>query len=138
MSTRTAAKSAKEKSIELEAIFGEMKAILQRHAKVFTERSDTVKNKNNYHLIVVKPQVIAGHKRDELWFASIIQQKDSVGFYFTLVSRDEVRAQLSSALLEHRDGGACFHFKTLTPQLKKDVQAALKIGVEVYRKQGWL
>ncbi len=109
--------------------------MLALHAKLFTEREGMVKNKRDYHLILEKPLMIGGRQRKELWFASIIQQKDSVGFYFT---PPDVKSKLSPELLKHLDGKSCFHFKTLTPALKKHVAAALKVGLETYRKKKWL
>jgi hypothetical protein len=98
-----------------------------------------VKNKRDYHLIVEKPPTIGGRKREELWFASIIQQKHNVGFYLMAVDCSrEVRAQISPALLQHLDGKVCFHFTALTKQLKKDVNTALKVSQAFYRKQKWL
>ena len=123
------------RSASLDQVFDELKTILGRHARLFTEREGMVKNKRDYHLIVQKPLVIAGRKKQELWFASIIQQKDSVGFYFMPM---DVKSQLSPELLQHLDGKCCFHFKTLTPALKKHVEAALKIGLGAYRKKKWL
>jgi len=122
-------------SASLDPVFDELKAILARHAKLFTVREGAVKNKRDYHLILEKQLVIDGRPRKELWFASIIQQKDSVGFYFT---PPDVKDKLSPELLAHLDGKSCFHFKTLTPALKKDVEAALKLGLESYRKRKWL
>ena len=116
-------------------VFDELKTLLSRHSKWFIEREGMVKNKRDYHLILQKQVVIDGRQRDELWFASIIQQKDSVGFYFTPPG---VKGKLSPELLKHLDGKSCFHFKALTPALKKDVQAALKIGIEAYRKNNWI
>jgi len=126
---------ATNKSISLDPVFEELKAMLARHSKPFTVREGTVKNKRDYHLILAKQVVIDGRPRKELWFASIIQQKDSVGFYFTPPG---VKDKLSPALLAHLDGKSCFHFKSLTPALKKDVEAALKLGLDAYRKQKWL
>src|SRR5271157_24217 len=123
------------KSASLDQVFDELKTILGRHAKLFTEREGMVKNKRDYHLILQKPLVIGGRKKDELWFASIIQQKDSVGFYFMPA---DAKSKLSPELLKHLDGKSCFHFKTLTPALKKHVAAALKVGLEVYRKNKWM
>lgn len=123
------------KPASLDQVFDELKTILARHARLFTEREGTVKNKRDYHLILQKPLVIDGRKRNELWFASIIQQKDSVGFYFT---SPNVKNRLSAELLKHLDGKSCFHFKTLTPALKKDVTAALQLGLEAYRKKKWM
>jgi len=127
--------SATNKPASLDQVFDELKTIFIRHAKLFTVREGTVKNKRDYHLILEKQMVIDGHPRKELWFASIIQQKDSVGFYFTPPG---VKDKLSPELLAHLDGKSCFHFKTLTPALKKDVERALKLGLEAYRKKKWL
>jgi hypothetical protein len=123
------------KSASLYQVFDELKTILARHSKPFTVREGTVKNKRDYHLILEKQVVIDGRPRKELWFASIIQQKDSVGFYFT---PPDVKDKLSPELLSHLDGKSCFHFKALTPALKKDVEAAMKLGLDAYRKKNWI
>lgn len=139
MTTRTAAKAAANATAKTtqEDVFDELRAILARYAARFTVREGAVKNKRDYHLILQKPLVIDGRKRDELWFASIIQQKSSVGFYLTGMSV-EMKARMSAELLKHLDGKCCFHMKALTPGLKKDVDAALKAGMAVYRKRKWL
>lgn len=144
MTTRAAAKTAAKPAAKpaanpaaLDAVFDELKAILTRYASSFTVREGAVKNKRDYHLILQKPLVIDGRKRDDLWFASIIQQKDSVGFYFTCMYED-VKSKLSPELLKHLDGKCCFHMKALTPGLKKDVDAALKAGLVAYKKRKWL
>jgi len=123
------------KSASLDQVFDELKTILGKHAKLFTEREGAVKNKRDYHLILPGPLVIDGRKKPELWFASIIQQKDSVGFYFMPI---DAMSKLSPELLKHLDGKSCFHFKALTPALKKHVEAALQVGLEAYRKKNWL
>jgi hypothetical protein len=140
MSARTGAKPVAKpapNSGALGEVFDDLKAILARYASWFAVREGAVKNKRDYHLILQKPLVIDGRKRDELWFASIIQQKDSVGFYFTCMYPD-VKGKLSAELLKHLDGKCCFHMKALTPGLKKDVGAALKLGLAEYKKRKWL
>ena len=124
------------KPANLDGVFDELKAILVRHAGPFSEHEGLVRNKRDYHLKLVKPLVIDGRTRDELWFASIIRQKDSVGFY--LPCGDDLKAKLSPALLQHLDGKSCFHLKALTPGLKKDVDVALKLAMASYKKRKWL
>jgi hypothetical protein len=121
----------------LDETFDELKAILARYAKSFTVREGAVKSKRDYHLILEKPLVIDGRERKEKRFASIIKQKDSVGFYFTAMYGD-VKSKLSPDLLKHLDGKSCFHMKSLTPGLKRDVDAALKMGMVEYEKRKWL
>src|SRR5262252_9225700 len=138
MPSRTAAKSP-AKPAALDAVFDDLRAILAKYAKSFTVRQGTVKNKRDYHLILEKPLVIDGRKKDELWFASVIQQKHNVGFYFMpLYCCGEDGAKLSSELMGHLDGKCCFHMTTLTAGLKKDIDDALKVGLAAYKKRQWL
>jgi len=127
------------KPLSLDAVFDELKAMLVSHATRFTVRTGMVKNKRDYHLISKKPVELDDGKKKERYFASVIQQKHSVGFYFNpAYGCDEVKPLLSADLLKHLDGKTCFHFAALTPQLKKDVQAALKIGLKAYREREWI
>ena len=131
--------SAAARAVPLETVFDQMQEILARHAKLFTELTGQVKNKRDYHLIIGRPMVIDGREKDGLYFASLIQQKDAVGFYFMpIYCCAEVKARLSPELLRYLDGKSCFHLRVLTPQLKKDVAAALKVGLEAYRARHWL
>jgi hypothetical protein len=133
------AKAAAAKVSSLDSVFDELKAVLASHAAGLAERTGTVKNKRDYQLYCKKPVVVDGRKRDEMYFAGLIQQKDSVGFYFfPIYCCDDVKAKLSPELLKHLDGKACFHFKQLTPELTEDVQAALKIGRKAYRERKWI
>lgn len=86
-------------------------------------------------MILKKGLVIDGRKRKDLWFASIIQQKHNVGFYFYF--NLAAHKQISPALLEHLDDKSCFHIRALTPQLKKYIDAALKAGWPI-ENHGWL
>ena len=138
MPSRTPAKPA-TKTTQLDSVFDDIKAILSKYAKPFTVREGAVKNKRDYHLIIQKPLVIDGRKKDELWFASVIQQKHNVGFYFMpLYCCGQDGAKLSSELMAHLDGKCCFHMTALTPGLKKDIDAALKAGLAAYRSRKWL
>ena len=135
MTARAAANPAAN-SVVLDKVFDELKAILVQHAQPFSEHEGLVRNKRDYHLKLVKPLIIDGRKTGELWFASIIRQKDSVGFY--LPCGGDLRAKLPPALLQHLDGKSCFHLKALTPELKMDVDAALKASLAVFKKNKWL
>ena len=138
MISRTSAKSP-AKAAQLDAIFDDIKAILAKYAKSFTVREGAVKNKRDYHLIVQQPLVIDGRKKDELWFASVIQQKHNVGFYFMpLYCCGKDGTKLSSELMKHLDGKCCFHMTSLTPGLRKDIDDALKVGLAAYRNRKWL
>ena len=133
------AKAAAAKPSSLASVFDELKTILASHAAGLTERTGTVRNKRDYQLYSAMPVTVLGRKRDAMYFAGLIQQKDSIGFYFFPVyCCEEVKARLAPELLKYLDGKACFHFKRLTPEMKKDVQAALKIGLKAYRERKWI
>ena len=138
MPARTAAKPS-AKSAQLDTVFDDIKSTLAKYAKWFTVREGAVKNKRDYHLIVRKPLVIDGRRREELWFASVIEQKHNVGFYFMpLYCCGQDGSKLSSELMQHLDGKSCFHMTSLTPALKEDIDAALKLGLAAYKKRKWL
>ncbi len=133
------APAAAPKAPSLDAVFDELKSVLSAYSDGLAVHSGGIKNKRDYQLVSEKPAVLDGRKRDEIFFASLIQQKDSVGFYFFPVhSCDDIKEKLSPELLKHLDGKACFHFKRLTPELKKDVEAALRIGLKAYRERKWI
>jgi hypothetical protein len=119
-------------------LYSEVEALLQAHSKTFTAGTGMVKNKRDYHLIVVH-DVEAGGRRHGGLFASVIEQKGYVGFYFTpIYSNPALKKQLSPTLLKLLKGKTCFHVKRLTPELQDAIKAALQAGIEQYRKQGWL
>ena len=131
--------TARAATTPLDTVFDELRAILSKYARTFTVREGAVRDKRDYHLIIVKPLTVAGREKKELWFASVIQQKHNVGFYYMpLYGCAGVRDELSQELIQYLDGKCCFHFRTLTPKLKKDVDVALKIGLAAYKKQKWL
>jgi len=120
----------------LEALFDELMAILSAHAAGLAERRGGVKDKRDYQLYNEKPVVVDGRKKDEMYFAGLIQQKDSVGFYFFPVySCDDVKAKLPPELLKHLDGKACFHFKQLTPGAEEECAGGAEDWAEGVSRQ---
>jgi len=49
-----------------------------------------------------------------------------------------VKRKLSPALLKLLQGKTCFHVKAMNEELKKDIEAALVLGIQAYRERGWL
>ena len=137
MPRSTAAPAAN--SAALDVVFDELKSILTRYAAWFTVREGAVKDKRDYHLIIQKPLVIDGRKKDELWFASIIQQKHNVGVYFMpMYCYPKHESKLPPGLMKHLDGKCCFHSESLTPALKRDIEVSLKVGLAACQKRKWL
>ena len=90
-------------------------------------------------LLVDKPQMIEKRKKTELWFAAALIQKGYVGFYFMPVyMHGALKARLDPELLKCLKGKACFHIKTMDQTLIAQIQAALVLGYDFYKAQGWL
>ena len=93
-----------------------------------------------YELWSVNEVVIMGRKRTELAFVGLILQSSYVGFYYMPVytNCDKVVNSLSPEFMKLLKGKSCFHIKKVDDALLKDVKAAMKVGLEVYKNNGWV
>lgn len=119
-------------------LYDQLLPLLQKYARHFTVRED-LGEKRGYHLCSVTPVEIAGHAYPEIYFASIIQQKDFAGFYFfPIYCRPELKEQLAPALLRTLKGKTCFHIKRADPSTLAAIRAALDLGFKEYQSRNWL
>lgn len=125
-----------ETTSDLTAIFDSLKILLAPYAPPLTPKRD---EPGYYDLWSVKDLVIEGRKRKEVFFAGLIIQKGYVGFYYMPVYADaEIKALFAPELLKLLKGKSCFHVKRLTPELLAQIEAALKVGYELYQQRGWV
>ncbi len=90
-------------------------------------------------LISHKEVEISGKKRTELWFASALIQKGYVGFYYMpIYGYKKLGEQIHPELMKCLKGKACFHIKKNDENLFKQIEEALKLGYENYKKLGWV
>lgn len=121
---------------DLQAIFATLKAELQTYQPPLTARLD---DDSRYDLWSEREVVIAGRKRKEVFFASVIIQKSYVGFYYMPVYTDaELKTVFAPELLRLLKGKSCFHIKKLDPGLLEQIRSALRIGFDLYRQKGWV
>lgn len=133
------AASKPSESLLLEDTFRDLQAILAPYSPPLQSVVGLVKNKRDYNLVTAKEAVIAGRKRDNLYFASVIEQKGYVGFYFMpIYCCPALRKSIPPELLKLLEGKSCFHVKALTPALKEQVRTAVKLGFDGYVKNGWV
>ncbi len=126
---------------ELEAIFDELKKILETYSPPFSVKtpSEALRNKQSFELTSCKKVVIAGRPKDEVYFAGIIIQKNYVGFYSMLAyAEPEVRSQLSPEFMALLKGKSCFYIKNADRPILNQVKKLLDIGLEEYRAKGWI
>jgi len=134
--------SAKAKPESLEAVYDELYALLSQYAPPFVLKEDSIKGKRDLHLQAPEPVIVPGKYGGSpkmVGMASIILQKGYVGFYFLPIYLEPALAEkLSRELRKLLKGKTCFYVRRLTPELKKDVRAALEIGKKDFAKRGWI
>ena len=118
-------------------IFRRLKTILTE----YEERGLTPKFdlEGKYDLWSFKDVEIAGRKRKEVFFASIIIQSTYVGFYYMPVYTDtNLKEVFEPELLSLLKGKSCFHIRSLDEGLEGQIEKALEIGYALYKKRGWV
>ena len=117
-------------------IFQRLKAIMKKFEDPLKPKFDL---DSKYDLWSFKDVEIAGRKRKEVSFASIIIQSKYVGFYYMPIYTDtSLQDVFKPELLKLLKGKSCFHIKKLTPELEKQITEALEIGYNLYKKRGWI
>jgi hypothetical protein len=132
-------KAAVAKIEALEILFHDLESVLRRYSPPFASQTGTVKHKSDLHLSTSKEVMIAGRKKQSVSFASIILQRDYVGFYFMpIYTCPDLHERLSPVLLRLLRGQNCFHIKEMSPVLHQAIEEALEIGKQCYAENGWL
>jgi len=126
---------------DLDALYQALKSLLveyesPRPGVVLEGRSASDKD---FDLWSARSQVVEGRPLKEVFFAGIRRQKSFVGFYYLPVyTEPSLGAALSPALLKLLKGKSCFHVKTLDGGLLEQIRGALELGLDDYRKRGWV
>ncbi|MGH9746110.1 MAG: hypothetical protein ACRD59_08380 [Candidatus Acidiferrales bacterium] len=130
------------KSHSLDAIFDSLRRLFLRHAPPFQPTHGKIRAKRDLHLTAPHPVVIPGAyggKPVHPDMASLILQKDYVGFYFMPVYMDPaLKKKLSPSLVALLKGKSCFYIKKLDPELLGHIEFALEEGVKSFRQRRWL
>ena len=117
-------------------IFQKLKDILKEYENPLQPKFDL---DSKYDLWSFKDIEIAGRKRKEVNFASLIIHSKHVGFYFMPVYSDtDLKEVFDPELLSTLKGKSCFHIKNLDDQLEKQIRKALKIGYDLYKEREWI
>lgn len=121
---------------DLYAIFNSIKPMMKKYEDPLVARVD---NDSRYDLWSEKNVVIAGRPRKEVYFASVVIQSNYVGFYFMPIYTHEGQKKVfKPELLKTLKGKSCFHIKSPDPELMRQVDEALRIGFDLYKKNGWV
>jgi hypothetical protein len=121
---------------DLTQVFDTVKRLMKEYEPPFVSKMD---DEAHFDLWSNKEVVIAGKKRDEVYFAGLVIQKKHVGFYYMPVyTETDLKSVFEPELLSLLKGKSCFHLKKLDPALVDQIKAALKTGYDLYRKNGWV
>ena len=121
---------------ELVEIFKGLKMILKKYEGQFHSKVDGARS---YDLWSFKDLVIAGRKRKEVFFASIVIRKTYVGFYYMPIYTDvSLKDVFKPELMKLLKGKSCFYIRDLSPEIVSQVEEALEFGYQLYKKRGWV
>lgn len=121
---------------QLVDIFQKLKEILKEYENSLTPKFDL---DSKYDLWSFKDLEIAGRKRKEVNFASLIIHSKHVGFYFMPIYSDtDLKDVFDPELLSTLKGKSCFHIKKWDEQMETQIRKALKIGYTLFTERGWI
>ena len=121
---------------DLIKIYNRLKKILKKFENPLVAKFDL---DSKYDLWSIKDIIIAGKKRKEVFFASIIIQSKYVGFYYMPIYIDtSLEKVFKPELLRLLRGKSCFHIKSLNETLERQINEALNLGYALYKKRDWI
>ena len=128
----------------LEKIFSELKEILEKNSGNFSIKnhyigSQAKQKKPASHLYGSKEVSLFGKKPQPTYIAGVIQQKNYVSFYFSpIYSHPDFFKNISTDLKKFLKGKSCFNINKTTPQLLKEIEDILKVGINKYIEIDWI
>lgn len=128
----------------LEAIFIEIKKILEENSSNFLETdkyigSKAKQEKQGFHLYGRKNVSLFGKKPQPTYIAGVIQQKNYVSFYLSpIYSHPELYTDISGDLKKILKGKSCFNISKASHQLLDEIEKVLKRGINKYKEIGWI
>ena len=121
---------------DLDALFSQLRALLKKYEGSLKPKKD---EDGFYDLWSFKDLEIAGRKRKEVFFASVVTRKNYIGFYYMPIYTDTGLSKVfKPELLSLLKGKSCFHIKQLTPELETQIKEALETGYKLYQDRGWV
>lgn len=110
-------------------LFARLKAMLARHA---TGLDVTIDVADKFHVYSPRP-----YQGKPLFFAGVQRMKTRTSFYlFSIYMFPELVGELPTPLRKHLSGKSCFNFTALDEAVVKDLELAVKRGLDVFREKG--
>lgn len=117
-------------------LFDRLKTLLQ---PVLSQLKSQSGKPGEYHLTGEKEVILDTKKIEGMYFASVIIQKNHVGFYFFPIYTDTRHFEGIDPLLRKcLKGKSCFHITKNNDRIFEAVETLLKKGLKLYRQKGWI
>jgi hypothetical protein len=117
-------------------VFGRLRALMKKYEDPLKPKFDL---EGKYDLWSFKNVEIAGRKRKEVNFASLIIQSRWVGFYYMPIYTDTTLKEFfPQRLLSLLKGKSCFRIKELDEELEQQISDVLERGYRLYQQRGWI
>ena len=116
----------------LEEIQAQLQSMLKAHCPPLQIRFDTDKK---FEAAGTKERMQGKQKVDGFYFGSVIPKpKDIRLYFFPLYTHPTAFDEFSAELQKCLKGKTCFHIKKMDDNLKAEITAMIKQGVELYIK----
>lgn len=133
------------KDTEKKQLFRELKTLLRSHVskalvlKNKYELSEALSDKPSAHLYGKKKVSIMGSPERLTYVFGVIEQKHFVGFYsMPMYSHPKDLPLKNADLKKARKGKSCLNLTKLDAVMRKELNAHIKKGLALYRKEGWI
>ena len=122
---------------EFPAVFATLRAILSKHAKRLSVKTDTP---IEYTLLTKSGSPFPQHRGQPMYFGSVRLGKAYVSFHLMpLYMTPELTDTISGALRKRMQGKTCFNFKADPgPELEGELKRLTAAGVDLWSKKKWL
>jgi len=133
---KSTSKKSDVKSDGKTEIFKQIRLAMLAFAPPLTVTKDTEKA---FEMVSGKSIVFMGKKRDNVYFSSVMIQGGFVGFYLMpIYAQPSLIEKLGPDLRKLLKGKSCFHVKKIDSTLIREINEAMKMGLECYRKLNFI
>lgn len=133
---KSTSKKADVKTDAKAEIFKQIRLAMIAYAPPLKVVKDTEKG---FELVSDKSIVFMGKKRDNVYFGSVLIQGGFVGFYLMpIYAQPALIEKLGPDLKKLLKGKSCFHIKKIDSALLNQINEAMKMGLECYRKLNFI
>jgi hypothetical protein len=128
----------------LELLLEDVRNILKKHSsdlKVATQYfgSKAKQEKPAFHLYGIKEISLFGKSPQSTYVGGVIQQNNYVSFYLSpIYSHPELIKNISPELKQTLKGKSCFNIKNSSPELLKEIEKILLLGIQKYKEIDWI